>query len=68
MTKNQENTDIALLLVQEEAGGREGGLAEEDAPVIRSANLKKLKSNRKKWCVLVRAIGSERTLSCLGLC
>ena len=37
---------------QEENSTRDSGILMEEAPVIRAASLKKLKSNKKKWFVL----------------
>lgn len=41
-----------LRYFQEESATRDSGILVEDAPVIRTASLKKLKSNKKKWFVL----------------
>ena len=47
-------------MTQEDSGTRDSEILMEDAPVIRAASLKKLKSNKKKWFVLT---GSSSTTS-----
>ena len=43
---------IIIMELQEEGSTRDSGILMEEAPIIRSASLKKLKSNKKKWFVL----------------